>query len=196
MLISSQILSLISSVRAVYASRNMGSHDTAPRLIHLESVHSWRNSPSLSRGQDHSRGHHFQFPCSLRGRTRGRRKSFSLVSWSHPRWMPTHFFFREIKGNYGLKGCDTQQAILFPVKINVFLLFSPGPKRMAFRFEWGSFTPNYFSMTNITDGTRKGDLVGGVGCQPPNTFKPTIKWAFSAAVEDYSNYSQLVKLFW
>lgn len=49
-------------------------------------------------------------------------------------------------------------------------------------------------MTSVTDSIGKGDRGVGEGCQHPNTFKPPVKRAVSAAAEDYSNYSRSVQL--
>lgn len=62
--------------------------------------------------------------------------------------------FGEIRGTDGLRGCHSQEAILF----------LPGSKCMTVSFGRGSFTPKHYSMTHMADSTERGLRTAGWRC--------------------------------
>lgn len=120
--------------RTVYASRNMVLYDATSALRHLEPVHSWEKTPSLSLEQDHSQGDHLLIPGQLDEEVPEEEEShvgFSMMTQSHPKWTLTHFSSEKSRETMVLMSV-IRRKLLVSSRISVgFLPFDRGSKCMA-----------------------------------------------------------------
>lgn len=144
--------------RTVYASRNMVLYDATSALRHLEPVHSWEKTPSLSLEQDHSQGDHLLIPGQLDEEVPEEEEShvgFSMMTQSHPKWTLTHFSSEKSRETMVLMSVIRRKLLVSSQNKCWFPPLWPWIKMYGGPFEWNSFIPNCLSMTMTADSMCK-----------------------------------------